>query len=201
MALTNSVTDVIRITRGLIQDKIKTDGRDAEICNDQTVFTITQPFIDSSTISVFKNGTQLSSGAFTYNSDNNQVTIPTAVKNDVIIITYSYYEKYSDSEIQEFLESSLSYFPQYQYKKTFIIDDNDKIVAINGLNPTKEELYFIAGIASIVIDPQNVKISIPDLSITARRDESDLDQIKRAFRNFKNFVGAISFDIVEDLRN
>ena len=106
---------------------------------------------------------------------------------DVVLIKYSYYKKYSDSEISGYLESSLAYFPQYKYKKTFIINSDNKIVAYNGIDPTIEELYFISTIASILIDPQNIRVSIPDLNISAKRDTSDQDQIKTSFANFKNF--------------
>ncbi len=100
---------------------------------------------------------------------------------------------------QGYLESSLVYFPQYQYKKTFEINTADQIVAINNYDPTIEELYFIATIASILIDPQNIKVSIPDLNISAKRDISDQEQIKISFRNFKNFVGTVDFESLENL--
>jgi len=192
--ITNTVTSVINIIRGLIDDKIRTDGRDSYIYYGDSVFTLTEDFISSSTIAVFKNGTQLSAGSYSYNADNNQVTISSLTTNDTILIKYSYYKKYSDVELQGYLESSLVYFPMYQYKKTFLINSSDKIVAENQYDPTTEELYFIAIIAHIVVDPQNIRISIPDLNISPKRDKSDQEQIKEAFRNFKNFLGTFDFE-------
>jgi len=193
--ITNTVSSVISIIRGLIDDKLRIDGRDSYIYYGDNIFTLTEDFVSSSTISVFKNGIELSGGDYTYDSDNNQVTISVSLStNDTILIKYSYYKKYSEVEIQGYLESSLSYFPLYQYKKTFTIDENDNIVAVNNYEPTVDELYFIAIIAHIVVDPQNVKISIPDLNISPKRDESDTEQIRKAFSNFMNFLGTFNFE-------
>lgn len=197
MSITKSVTDIIPIVRGLVDDKIRVDGRDTFLYDGDIIFTITEDFISSSTITVFQNGTELASGDFSYNSDNNQVTITASLSdNDTILIKYHYYKKYSDTEIQGYLESALSYFPMYQYEKVFEVNDSDEVVAINDLDPTTEELYIIAQITSILIDPQNVKIAIPDLSMSAKRDKSDQDQIKEVFVYFKNFVGTIDFEVI-----
>lgn len=200
MSITNTVSSVTTIIRGLNDDQLRIDGRDPYIYSTDNVFTLSEDFISESTIAVFVNGSQLGSGDFSYDSDNNQVTITSSLSaDDNILIKYSYYKKYSDAEIQGYLESSLVYFPQYQYKKTFEINDSDEIVAVNCVAPTTDELYFIATIASILIDPQNVRINIPDLSLSAKRDNSDQDQIKIAFRNFKNFIGKIDFELIQNL--
>ena len=204
--ITNSVSDIIPIIRGLIDDKNRIDGRDPYVFNGiDNVFTLTEDFVSELTIAVFQNSTQLDSQDFSYDSDNNQVTIVfissglSLNEDDNILIKYNYNKKYSDTEIQGFLESSLAYFPQYQYKKIFEVNTNNEVVAINDLDPTTEELYIIAQIASILIDPQNVRIAIPDLSISAKRDKSDQDQIKEVFTYFKNFVGTIDFEEIRHL--
>ncbi len=202
MAITNTVASVTNIIRGLIADKNRTDGRDSYVYATDAIFTLTEDFVSSSTITVFQNGTELGSGDFSFDSDNNQVTITASLTaDDIILIKYHYFMKYSDTEIQGFLESSLVYFPQYQYKKTFLINSASKIVAENGVDPTTNELYFISTIASILIDPQNIRINIPDLSLSAKRDISDQEQIKIAFRNFQNFIGTVSFELVKNLIN
>jgi hypothetical protein len=201
VSITNTVSSITPIIRGLIDDKLRIDGRDSYIYTEDNIFTLTEDFPSEATITVFKNSVEIASQDFSYDSDNNQVTITFITSgeslntDDVILIKYSYYKKYSDTEIQGYLESSLVYFPQYQYKKTFEINSDDEIVAINDYDPTTNELYFIAIIASILIDPQNIKINIPDLSLSAKRDKSDQEQIREAFRNFKNFVGSINFEV------
>ena len=88
---------------------------------------------------------------------------------------------------------------KHQYKKVFEVNSDNKVVAVNDLDPTTEELYIIAQIASILIDPQNVRIAIPDLSISAKRDKSDQEQINEVFVYFKNFVGTIEFEEIRHL--
>lgn len=200
MAIENTVTSVLSFVRGLVDDQLRTDGRDSYIYSSSSIFTLTEDFVSSTTIAVFKNGVELTGGDFTYDSDNNQVTVAVSLTaNDTVLITYDYYKKYSDTELQGYLDSSLVYFPQYRYKKTFQINADDKIVAVNNYEPTTDELYFIATIASIVVDPQNIRISIPDLGISPKRDISDQEQIKVSFRNFMNFVGTINFEALVNL--
>ena len=126
---------------------------------------------------------------FTYSSDNNNVTITASLTlDDIVLITYSYYKEYSDNEISGYIKSSLAYFVQYKYKKVFEVSGTT-VVVINDTSPSIEELYFIAIITSILINPQNIKISIPDLTIDAKRDKSDQEQIMESFRNFQCFLG------------
>lgn len=195
MAIVNTISSVTSIIRGLIQDPLRTNGRMAYTYKTSNVFTLPDPYLSSSTIVVFLGDAELTLNTdYTYDSDNNQITITADLTaNDSVVITYSYYRKYSDNEIEGYLASSFAYFVQYKYKKIFEIDDN-KIVAIDDVNPTFEELYFIAIIASILIDPQNIKISIPDLAIDAKRDKSDQEQIQTAFNNFQSFLGTITYE-------
>ncbi len=200
--ITNSVSDIIPIIRGLIDDKNRIDGRDSFVFNGtDNVFTLTEDFVSESTIAVFQNSSQIPSQDFDYDSDNNQVTITfissglSLNEDDNILIKYNYNKKYSDTEIQGFLESALSYFVKHQYKKVFEVNADNEVVAENDLDPTTEEIYIIAQISSILIDPQNVRITIPDLSMSANRDKSDQEQIKDVFVYFTNFVGAIDFEV------
>lgn len=199
MAINNTVTSVTSLVRGLISDKLRTDGRDSFAYKSDNVFYLSEDFPSSSTIKVFKNGTEVSENDWDYSADNNSVTIvfvtsgESLSSGDIILIKYSYYKKYSDAEIKGYLESALAYFPQYKYKKTFEINSDDEIIAVDDANPTKEEIYFISIITSILIDPQNIDIQIPDLRLSAKRNKSDQEQIQEAFTSFSRFFGSISF--------
>ena len=195
MAIVNTVASITTMIRGLIKDQIVSDGQNIFEYNTDNIFKISEPFIQSSSIIVYKNGTDITSSNWSYNADTNEVTISFSVsgealiQGDIILITYNYYKKYSDAEIEQFLESSLAYFVQHKYCKIFELDDDDIIVAENSLNPTTEELYFIALIASILIDPQNIGLSTSDFKYNANRNLSDQEQIAQAFTQFKRFVG------------
>jgi hypothetical protein len=142
-----------------------------------------------------------------FNEDTNQVEIipltsgDDLVTNDIILIFYSFYKKFSDIELSGYLSSALGYFSLHRYKKIFQLSDSDTIIAINDTDPDEKELYFIAIIASILIDPQNIKMSIPEMSLSANRSESDQEQIKKAFTFFKRFIGNITFDMTKFDRN
>jgi hypothetical protein len=199
--MTNTVTDNITLIRGHIKDPLKTDGQDAFVYKNSSVFRLSEAFINASSIAAYKNGVQLDSQDYTFDSDKNDVTISFVTSglnlalNDVIVITYSYYGKFSDTELEGYIKSSLTYFVQHRYHKIFEVNDDSEIVSVNEVNPTTEELYFISIIASILIDPQNIDIKIDkNFSITKNRDQSDQEQIAEAFSQFKNWVGEVSWE-------
>lgn len=200
MSLDNTVISVSAIIRGHIKDLEKTDGRDAEEFNTNPSFTLSEPFVSEPSIQVFQNGNLLATQDWDYNSSTNQVTIVFVTtggalnKDDVILITYSYFKKYSDTEIKAFISSSFSYFVENRYKKIFEVNEDDEIVSCNDVDPTQRELHFIAIIASILIDPQNIDIRTPDFQLSAQRDKSDREQIAEAFTRFQKFVGEVDFD-------
>jgi hypothetical protein len=198
--LTNTVTSVTSVVRALIKDLEKTDGRQAFEYIGDSVFSVDEAFVNSSSIRVYRNHVELDEDDWSFNADKNQVTIDLQgsgeplLSGDIIIITYSYYKKWSDIEIYQYINSALSYFVQYRYKKTFQINEEDEIIAINDFNPTTNELMFIALIASILIDPQNTTVSTPEFNLGRNRTDSDQAQISKAFMVFQHWTGDISFN-------
>jgi hypothetical protein len=119
--------------------------------------------------------------------------------NDIILICYSYYDKYSDAELTDYLECALAYFSQFGYRKTFKLNDaRTEILTIDGENPTAREGYEIAIITAINVDPMNVEIKTKDFSVTAMEKESKSELISRALNQFTTWYGDFSWD--EDLR-
>lgn len=214
MSVNNTITSLTTIIRGLVKDRIEIDGNDVFEYSTDNKFSLSEPFIDESTFIVYQNGNVISSSDYSYNADTNQLTITfitsgsALTSGDIIRVTYNYYSKYSDTEIRGYLESSLSYFVQHRYKKVFEIADDvqsggSNILAINGTDPTADELYFIALIASILIDPQNISVNVDgSFKLEANRDTSDQEQISKAFAQFKRFVGKVDFELLEkDINN
>jgi hypothetical protein len=201
MALSNKLTTLIPIVRTLIKDQARSDGRDAFEFDDSPDFTLSETFINEDSIKVFLNGELMDDDDWNYDSDTNQVKIDFAAsgeelqKNDILVITYSFYKKYSDDELKNYISSSLVYFAMHKYGRVFEVDTNENIICVNDLNPTNEELYFMAIIASIVVDPQNIDISIDShFRVSATRDKSDQEQIALAFSQFKRLVGKVYFE-------
>lgn len=193
--LTNNVSDVITIVRSLIKDQLRTDGRKIFSFDSSYRFTLPKNRVSETSIRVEVNGEALDDEDWFYDSDTNQVVIDFDTSGedleneDTVGIFFSYYNKYSDDELQGYIDASLAYFVQHRYKKTFYVSSSDTILAYSDESPEKKELLFIAIIAAIVIDPQNIEINTPDFKLTANRETSDQAQISRAFMQFQRWAG------------
>jgi len=192
---TVTTANIITMIRGAIEDGLKTNGRDSFIYDQDTSFSVSKDFVSASSISVFQNGTPLTTTSdWTFNALTNKVTITsTLVKKDGIIITFSYYEKYSDSEITTYLSSCLNKFVVKRYPKYFYLNDSSEVVTMDGINPTVEEANIMAIITAISIDPNNVNIKTRDFTITAEENESKSEQISRVFSEWMRDFGSTSF--------
>lgn len=195
MSTWNSITTVERLVRALLKDRLRTDGRDTFIFQGSASFTLTEDYPSAATIVVYKNGAVLSTG-YSFNASTNILTITALLAtNDIIVIIYSYYDKYSSNEILDYIESSFAEFSRYGYKKTFKLNDaRTEILSIDEVNPTAKECYQIAIITSIIIDPQNIDIKMKDLTVTATEKEGKSDLIGKAMTQFTSWLGEFSFD-------
>lgn len=195
----NSLITIRRLVRSLLKDNLRIDGRDSYQFKGHPHFTLTEDYPDSSTIKVFKNGVLLTSG-YSYNASTNIVTVTAILAtDDIILITYNFYDKYSDTELTNYIESSFTYFAQFGYRKLFKLNDaRTEVLTIDGVNPTARECYEIAIITSICVDPQNIDIRTKDFTVSAMEKESKSDLIGRALTQFTTYYGEFSYD--EDLR-
>ena len=200
MANWTSIATIERLVRALLKDRLSTLGRDSYIFQGSANFTLTEDYPSSATIKVYKNGTLLSTG-YSYNASTNIVTVSAILAtNDIILITYSFYDKYSSPELLDYIESSLAYFSQFGYRKTFKLNDaRTEILTIDGENPTAREGYEIAIITAINVDPENISIRTKDFSLTATNEKhSKIELISVALMQFTTWYGELTFD--EDLR-
>lgn len=196
-----TTASIITLIRGLIKDTLQSDGQNVfeYDSNSGASFKLDNPRVSSSTITVYQNGTALDSVDWAYNSNTNKVTITPVTSGvsladgDSIVITFSYYGKYSDTEIQNYIKSALIYFTKRRYAKHFYMNPSNEIVTLNGINPTEDEAYIIAAITAIDIDPQNVTLRFPDFTISAQENKSKSDQIQDVFDKFLRSFGRIQF--------
>jgi hypothetical protein len=190
---TITTSSIITKIRGLIKDLKQTDGQDVFLYDTANNFLLSEAYIDSTTIKVYKNGIELTTG-WTYSSVTNRVTITASlVKNDNIIIIYSYYEKYSDTEIQSYIKSNLIWFTKKRYIKYFYMNDSNEVVTLDGVNPTEEEGDIIALITAIDVDPKNININTKDFSLTSVEKKSRTEQIDEVFAHFLRNFGTAGF--------
>jgi len=195
----NSVSTILRLVRSLLKDRLNTTGRDSYIFLGSSSFTLTEDYPSSSTIKVYKNGSPLLTG-WSYNSSTNILTISAILAtNDIILICYSYYDKYSDAELTDYLECALARFAQFGYRKLFKLNDaRTEVLTIDGVNPTAHECYEISIITSIETDSQNIEIRTKDFTVTAMEKESKSELIARALNQFTVWYGEFTFE--EDYR-
>ena len=196
-----TTASIITLIRGLIKDLLNSNGRNGFEYISDSSFKLSEPRVSSSSIIVYQNGTVLPSTEWSYNSDTNKVTITmvtsgySLTSGDTILITYSFYEKYSDTEITSYIKSNLVRFTQKRYKKRFYMNDSDEIVTDNGSNPTRSEGDLIAIITSIDIDPQNIKIETRDFKLTPAENLSKSEQFDAVYSQFDRAY--ISLDFLE----
>lgn len=200
MSITNSISSLIPTIRGLIKDQKLTNGRDTFSYDTDNKFNLSESFIDEDSIQVFKNSELATSSDWTYDSDSNRVIVDYVDSgddlevDDIVVITYSYYKKYSDTEIIGYVNSALTYFVQHKYHKVFEVNSSNQIICVNDIKPIVSELYFICLISAILIDPQNIEINTPEFKLTANRSDSDQKQIEKAFTQFKRMLGNVNFE-------
>ena len=196
-----TTSSIITLIRGLIKDILSTGGRDVFQYDTDTSFKLSEPRVSSSTINVYQNGTLLPATEWSYNSNTNKVTITcvssgySLTAEDIINITFSFYEKYSDSEITSYISSNLTRFTQKRYSKRFYMNSSDEIVTDNGVNPTRSEGDLIALITAVDIEPQNIDIRTRDFTISATENKSKSELINDIFIQFAR--GYISLDFLE----
>lgn len=194
-----TTASIITIIRSLIKDNLKTDGRNVFEYDTNASFKLDTSRVSSSTIKVWQNGIEIPSTEWSFNSVTNRVTITfvtsgySLVKGDNIIITFSYYEKYSDSELTSFIQANLPRFTQKRYFKTFYMNSINEVVTINGVNPIQEEANIIAIITAIDINPNNITVRMPDFTISPEEKMSKSEQIDKILTEFKISLGKISF--------
>ncbi len=198
MATITTASIIVKI-RGIIKDLLKTDGKNAFEYDTDSSFFLSEDRVSATGMLVYQNGNELSTNDWSFNADTNAVTITpvtsgvSLVVGDNIIITYNYYNKYTDSALTSYIKSSLTNFTQRQYKKTFYMNSSDEVVNLNGLNPTEAEGDIIAIITAINIDPNNVRISTRDFTTTPEEFKSKAEQIKDVFDQFTRSYGVVSF--------
>lgn len=192
-----TTASIIRKIRGRIKDRLQTDGRFVDEYDTDSSFKLPEPYVDSTSITVYQNGTELPETEWSYNTTTNKVTITfitsgySLTKGDDILIIFSYYRKYSDTEITAYIESSLLEFTARKYAKRFYLNSNDEVVTENGENPTEAEGDVIAIITAIDIDPQNIRIRTPEFTIEPTEKKSKQELIDDVFSVFQRHLGSI----------
>lgn len=147
--------------RQLLNDN-STNVKDIFTYGSSTIFTLTDSNVITIT-SVLRNDVELSSSEYSFDSTNSKLTINISLTSgDTIEINYTCYLNYSDTELTNYIQSALVHLSINGYED-FEYDSTDDAIYPT---PTNKEENLIALVTSIIIDPNNNTIRLPDITIT-----------------------------------
>jgi len=186
------MTNIILKVRDLIGDLLITTGRDVFeyiSITSSKVFTLTEANISTSTILVYKNGTLWAGSNYSYSTSTGKLTVTgTLTAGDSLEVDYSFYQKYSDTELSGFIRSAISYLVIEKYG-CFAVKPPLLIFP----TPTEAEEDLIAVIASILIKGDVISYKTPELTINFERGDSKEKKIKKFVRQFKKAYGILTY--------
>jgi hypothetical protein len=186
------MTEIILKIRNIIEDGLKTDGRDVftyESSVSSKIFTLTESNVSSATIIVQKNGVVFASANYSYNATTGKLTVTgTLTAGDSLEVVYSYYKKYSDTELQGFIKAAITYISVEKYG-TFAAKSDNVIFP----TPTEAEENLLALISAILIKGDIVSYRTPELTMTFEKGDSKEKKIKKYIRQFKKSYGVLKY--------
>ena len=158
-----------------------------------SIFTVCANVVNS-IIKVTVNDVELGSGDYVFNGITNELEIMAVLNTDDIIKVYYTCNKYSDTELDEYIRASLVWLSIYSYcsSEDFEIEEDDIYPT-----PTNKERDLISLIGSILIKPDYNMYKMPTLTISYPRTMSKEARIEKIIVHFKRGLGIneiIEFD-------
>lgn len=171
----SSLRDKVRY----LTEDLSESGSDIYTYENSSVFTLSEE--NATAINgVYKNDVEIGSSDYSYDSTNQKVTITASLTSgDSVEIKYAYYPKYSNTEIDNYVQAALSHISVCRYYTWEVVDSTIYP------DPSKEEQNLIAVVAGILMEPDNKTYRLPDMSIVTPKDLPTIDKIRRAIKIFK----------------
>jgi hypothetical protein len=182
--------NIINKVRTLIGDYL-TNVSDIFTYENSKIFSLTENNVGTIT-EVYVNDA-ISNITHTYSSTSNKVTITTALTSgDTIKIDYTAYQNYSDTEITSYIQAALVHLSINNYYN-FEYDSTT-----NDIYPTPEskEENLIAIVTSLLINPDNRTIRLPDLTINLPNDLPTDQKISKTIARYKHDSHGV-FDLID----
>lgn len=171
--------------RALIEDFSKSDFEVFEYTTSK-IFTLSEPNISIIT-KVLKNGSELGSGQYSYDSTTNKIEITISlIQKDIIEVDYNF-TKYSDTELNEYIRASLVWYSV----DSSVGNDFEVEVEANIIVPTpnNRELDLIAIIGAIIIKPNYSQYVLPNLRVVYPRNMGKEEKIQKIISKFSSGIG------------
>jgi len=189
------IVDIIQKIRDLIEDNLRTDGIYSDTYSTSKIFKLPDPNIVSSSIVVEKNGSVWADSNYSYSSTTGKLTVTGSLSvGDSLVVTYSYYSKYSDTELRGRIRAAAVYIATEEYR-TFTVKDTEEIFP----TPTEKEESLFALVSGILINPNYSSYKTPDLSITFPNNKSKEQKIKEVVNKYKKAYGYFGYISPDDV--
>jgi hypothetical protein len=185
--------------RALVVDNEKS-GFQTFVYTTTDIFTIAQTNIEI--IKVLLNGEETED--YTFDTITNKITMTVSglTTSDVIEVDYTY-TKYSDTELDGYIRSSLVFISVHCY------DDKDYELEYESGNvgnivptPDNRTTDLIALVASILIKPGYSQYNLPNLKVVYPEKMTKEERIEKLISKFQTGLGAnyiINFDILTNM--
>ena len=160
--------------RALVPDLSKNDFETFTYKSGDTIFILAESNINT-ILKVTKNGNELGTGDYNYDSTTNELEILVALSaGDVIIVNYSYY-KYSNTELNEYIRASLVWISIWgSCEEDYELEDDEIIPT-----PSNMHIDLMALISAILIQPDYTSYRLPNIQVNYSRKMPKEERIKR----------------------
>jgi len=190
------MTTIIAKVRNIINDGLETAGRqifEFLSISSSKIFTLKESTAITASIKVYKNGVLWSDDNYTYDADTCQLTVAEVTGEelevgDTLLVTFSYYKKYSDTIITRYINSALIYLSVAQYK-TFIATTGDVLDP----EPTVAEENLIALVASTLMEGNIRSYRTPEMTVVFGDTDSKDKKINQIIRKFNKSYGVLEY--------
>ncbi len=187
------VTQIIRKIRAVLQDSSLTSFESYEASGN--TFVIAQEnatAVNSVTVA----GTAISPGEYDYDISSQTVTIESGsvATGEAVVINFSY-NKYSDSELINYIRTALIYMGDYNYSPIFEVTSGEEdIYPI----PNLKEQNLISTIVGILINPEWSSYRTSSIQVTYPSKLTKEEKIEKLVARFKfssvGITGIINLD-------
>ena len=194
------VSTIRQKIRALCEDVAKS-GFEVFAYTTVATFTLAQPNL--TVLKVLKNGVELDSTEYDFDSVTNKITITpfsgnSLLSGDLIEVDFNYY-KYSTIELNEYIRAALVWISVFCYDdKDYELDLQSAGDDVIDPTPDNRTTDLIALIASIIIKPDFSQYKLPNVTVVYPRTMPKEQRIEKLIGKYQMGLGVndiIQFDI------